>query len=378
MSGINGQSANVPQRGTGKIHPPQTGPLGKLKETPGSGNVQGSGNAAGRDTRQLSGKVPAEPGHPGSVTDAVIAAFQRGYTPPAVPDDNDQGRTPDGGIVGGEAYVEQKSPLRATVQVGAKSAAVCLGVDPGTFFCGGQAKLLADLKRTYPGMQTGFIHVPPDQQSGGVAPQLATRAENHAMMAQVLGKTVRGLAGDAGDKSILLTGYGPFEEVQDNPTQAFLQNRDGSPNKGNLDRVMTQAFGPGSAAKSVPLRGEDDSIVGYRYTVGNRQIALLEGCMQLGPSHQAAVCGTYFPDMGPVARQFDRVFDQAVLANQGRTPDAVISMGVDSTQRELKTGQKPSFKIETQAQGFYQEAPDPNFSPVPVANHDLARIWLRG
>lgn len=370
MSGINGQP--TPSRGgTGQIQPPRTGPLA-TPQPHGKPCTVPVG-----DTHRLSGQATRTDGdRPGAVTDAVIAAYQRGYTPPAVPDDNDQGRTPDGGIVGGEAYVQQKDPLKATVQAGGKSAAVCLGVDPGTFFCGGQAKLLADLKASYPGMKTGFIHVPPDKQAGG--PHLATRSENLAMMAQVLARTVRGLVGESGDKAILLTGYGPFEEVQDNPTQAFLQHRDGSPSKANLDRVMTHAFGPGAAARSVPVRGEDDSVVGYRYTVGNRQIALMAGCMQLAPDPKAALCGNYFQDMAPVARQFHQVFDQAVLANRGKTPDAVISLGVDSTQRELKPGQKPSFKIETQAQGFYQEAADQGFSPVPVANHDLARIWLHG
>lgn len=371
MSGINNQASGAPQRvGTGKIHPPPTGPL-KATTDP-KANVRTAG-----DSRQLSGKAQTGPGG-SSVTDAVIAAYQRGYTPPAVPDDEDQGRMPDGGIIGGEAYVQQKDPLRASVKAGSKTADVCLGVDPGTFFCGGQAKLLADLKREYPGLKTGFIHVPPDQQTGEVTSAVASRPENMAMMAQVLGRTVRGLAGNSGDRSILLTGFGAFENVLENPTQAFLQSPGGEPNKGNLDRVMTHAFGPGSAAKSVALRGEDDAVMGYRYTVGDRQIALLAGCMQLAPDSKAALCGTYFPDMAPVARQFHQVFDQAVLANQGKTPDAVISMGVDSTQRELKPGQKPSFKIETQAQGFYQEAADRNFSPVPVANHDLARVWLHG
>ena len=119
----------------------------------------------------------------------------------------------DAGVRASDAWVAAHDPLRAALRHPTWPALVCdlaLGVDPGTYYCGGLAAHLA----TVP-VPAGFVHTPNDGQ--------LPRAALLDFMGLAVDRCVAALGGGR----VLLTGFGPFPGVPDNPTAAFVAGRGG-------------------------------------------------------------------------------------------------------------------------------------------------------
>jgi hypothetical protein len=92
----------------------------------------------------------------------------------------------------------------------------------------------------------GFLHVPGDQEATGDMGNAYTRKESRRDTRSVVGSALRGYIdaalpqAGAGPVRILLTGYGNWGSVIDNPTGAFVAS------KRNVDAAMLQGFGPES------------------------------------------------------------------------------------------------------------------------------------
>ena len=182
----------------------------------------------------------------------------------------------DAGIRAADAWVATHDPLRAVLRHPAWPGLACdlaLGVDPGTYYCGGLAAHLAGL-----GVPAGFVHTPND----GNLPRAALLDFTELVVA----RCVRALGGGR----VLVTGFGRFPGVPDNPTAAFVAD-------------------PARLGAATGL------------------VLALE-----------AADGTMVPDMAPVIAQ---------LAAAGGF-DAVLALGVDSRQALAR----PRFTVETQAWGM--------------------------
>jgi hypothetical protein len=119
----------------------------------------------------------------------VITAYRLGYCPPDAQAPQDQG------IRASDVYVAAHDPLRARVG----GADVALGVDPGTYFCGGLAHWLAERN-----VRGGFVHIPP--------------GDHHTLTHAVVMRLLEAL-GPA--ERVLVTGFGPFPGVAWNPSGAY-------------------------------------------------------------------------------------------------------------------------------------------------------------
>lgn len=295
---------------------------------------------------------PPPPGQPDP-----IRAFMDGYRPgpptmqAGTPDDQDSW-----------PYVKAHDPLQDQVSSGGFTAGVHLGVDPGLFYCGGLTQALADRAKARPGLATGFIHLPPDQATEATRlakpnAALPTRAQNLAMTAQVLGQTLRGLADQRPGKglTVLVTGFGPFQDAEDNPTGAFVRGR------ANLDATMRAAFGfTPTKDDPKPLPGG----AGWRYVVDGRRIDLLTGVLKVAKAEADAKAGRYDQTMDQLRGQLDAL-EKAATRAAGKAPDAVIALGVDGSQLENETAADTRYMIETQARGFFAELTGPDGKPNP-------------
>ncbi len=251
-----------------------------------------------------------------------------------------------------DRYVETRDLLRATTQVNSYVAAVSLGVDPGTFFCGAQFAGLIQLRKR-PGfgdVHVGFIHVPPDRATGSKAqakPQLHDREVNLEMIAQVVAVALRGLTQPAA--AIVITGFGPFSGVADNPTQAFVDCPD------TLDQTIALAHPGSQLVSSRDLDGTSGFRVGvrdYHISEHSQVLRVFSVLLELAPTVADALAGRYYdPDV--VADSFTAVTDICCMNNNGIPPVGIVSLGVDSSQA---TGtHPPRFKVETQTRGWHRE-----------------------
>jgi len=280
----------------------------------------------------------------------------------------------DQSIRASDRYVDTHDPLRATTAVHSRVAAVQLGVDPGTFFCGAQLAQLIQLRRR-PGFdhtRVGFIHVPPDHSTGEKArakPQLHDRATNLAMVAQVLAIALRGFTRVGA--ALVLTGFGPFAGVADNPTEAFL----GDPH--SLDHTIALAH-PGAQLDSARhLSTNLGVLVGIRdYHIPtqpghSQELRLCTVLLQLAPTKADALAGHYFdPDV--VADHFTHAMG---ICCNALVPAAIVSLGVDSSQ---STGtHSPRFKIETQTRGWQRGVPRGHGATKRFErNLELAQVFM--
>lgn len=223
----------------------------------------------------------------------------------------------DAGLRAADAHVAAHDPLRGRIVHPAwpdAVADVALGVDPGTYFCGGLAHALAGRS----GARTGFVHVPPDER--------VPRPALLDLIGAVVAALLAALAAERPWRRALLTGFGPFPGVADNPTAAFV---------GDQARIASAS---GGRAHAVVLR-------------------------------LAAEDGTMHEAMGPVLAQLD-----AAWAAAGE-PDVVIGLGVDSRQALLR----PRFTIETQSRGMHERVAGQAIGPRAAARplDDLALAALR-
>ncbi|MEZ4449095.1 MAG: hypothetical protein R3B09_06415 [Nannocystaceae bacterium] len=252
----------------------------------------------------------------------------------------------DQAIRAGDRYVLRHDPLRARVLgPGGEAAEVRLGVDPGAFFCAHHFATLIDLVGAPPlegRARVGFVHVPPDRAAGpaaAAAPRLHPRAVNLEQIARVIAVACRGLAAGPGDRSLLITGFGAFQGIADNPTAAYV----GEPRA--LARTVALAS-PGAASIDSSALDEGARVRAFRLADG-RRLHLATATLALGRSDADALAGRYI-DPERAAADLRRAIE-AASARCGRL-DAVIGLGVDSTQ--ALGGGAPTFKVEVQTRGW--------------------------
>lgn len=246
--------------------------------------------------------------------------------------------------------------LRAAVRAsGGERAWLRLGADPGGFFCGALfADLLMARREGQLAAQTrvGFLHVPPDHACSAAAagsPRLFARAVNLEMIGRVLGSLLccELLAGPQ-DRRLLITGFGPFEGVCDNPSAAFISDA------GAIDSMIALAS-PGAAR----IGGREALLVGpagevlrwvdrYRAADGAQTIEVVAGLIPLAREAEEALAGRY----RPLAEVEAGISALLAAARAGGPLDAVISLGVDSGQIAGDGAEAPVFKVETQTWGW--------------------------
>lgn len=272
----------------------------------------------------------------------------------------------------GAGYVARYDPLRHAIAAGEARAIVSLGVDPGSFFCGGLAMHLARLAAARPEVAVGFVHVPPDRACGPVAaenPALLSREANLALGLAVVGRSLGLLAAGAGpDPMVLLTGFGPFASTHDNPTRALLLAGEEA-HLAHLDAIVAGGFGAARRCEAIAAHGR---VIGARYAAAGRTVTVMVGGLALAPTVEAAIEGRYHADKTPVRAQL-----AALFALAGGRPDIVIGLGVDSQQQRAEAGMVPRFKVETQSRGFrHGGVEDEEFADEPVGLTELGTLWL--
>ncbi len=285
----------------------------------------------------------------------------------------------DQGIRASDRYVDTRDPLRALARADGHLARVQLGVDPGTFFCGAQlAELLRVRRRFTPAqLRVGFIHVPPDRRSGPQAQEKAAlhaRTTNLEMIAQVLAIALRGLT-PATDGALLIIGFGPFQGIADNPTDAFVRDA------ANLDRTISLAHPGGAPGTMTTLDTPPETPARLReYSLPpagarpHRRLRLFSALLHLAPARRDALAGRY-SDPERVAGSFDELVDACTAANDGAPPSAIISLGVDSSQ--AAGSRAPSFKVETQTRGWHRGEQRGRSATADFQRGlDLARVFM--
>ena len=147
----------------------------------------------------------------------------------------------DAGVRASDAYVAAHDPLRGRL---GDVADVALGVDPGRYFCGG---LAAALGRRRARARVGFVHVPPDRA--------LPRSQLLALTDEVVRGVLAALAAEAPLGRVLVTGFGPFPGVPDNPTAAYAAAA------GGLTLMLDDEAGMGPVLAQLAAAGPADVIV---------------------------------------------------------------------------------------------------------------------
>src|SRR5690606_9265333 len=117
-------------------------------------------------------------------------------------------------------------------------ARVVHGDDPGDFYCEhaffvaqktAQDSSSSVLTNARGEKLVGFLHVPPDDHTYRAPDASLDQGQRQEAMREVIGAGLRGYFEDAaertsGDVRLLLTGYGKFQSVQNNPTGDFVSH----------------------------------------------------------------------------------------------------------------------------------------------------------
>jgi hypothetical protein len=273
----------------------------------------------------------------------------------------------DHAIRGGDRYVGRRDLLRAVaVADSGAEADVQLGVDPGTFYCADQLANLIALagEPAFAGVLTGFIHVPPDRSTGAAAAaatHLLARADNLQQCARVVAAAVRELSEGTDGSTVVLTAFGPFAGVIDNPTAAFVGDVD------HLDRAARLAVPGLTPVEREPL----GAATLHRYAGEGRRLALATAVLPLAATAADALAGRYF-DPDATAANFRRVIGEVARV---QPPRAIVSLGVDSGQ--VLRPARPAFRVETQTRGFHGVTRGRTASDAYQRHLELARVFLR-
>lgn len=154
------------------------------------------------------------------------------------------------------------------------------GADPGNFYCEHAfftlqrfAAEVGITKNAHGEPLCGFLHVPSDAQCGAAPSAAIDVATRYAAHRQVVGAAIQGwfqaAKATAHDPiTILITGYGPFQSITNNPAGGFVSHRE------NLDAAMEAAFGTsllGRKGKRLPDRmgGSPADTMALRYRVND-------------------------------------------------------------------------------------------------------------
>ena len=204
--------------------------------------------------------------------------------------------------------------------------AVNHGTDPGDFYCE-HMFFSAQTSSLKPGSSivansegeklVGFLHVPRDNWSEGAGGPY-TQEQRHGGTREVIGAALRGYfdaaAPQVGNDPVrmLVTGYGAFDSMTDNPTGDFVTHSE------NLDAAMKHAFGDNLVTpQGKRIAGEGDDAT-YQYQVkdpvsGRERSVILEAVRM--PVTDDAIDGAS-------PRSVQKTIDAF-------KPHAVISMGVN-------------------------------------------------
>lgn len=300
-----------------------------------------------------------------ALIERVLATYGRDYRPDDLPARDDLT------IRASDRYVRERDPLRALARSDdGRASDVRLGVDPGAFFCGAQLADLQDLVRAPPfagRTRIGFLHVPPDRATGPAAAdnlELHPRATNLEHAARVLAVALRSLLAGPGARALLLTGFGPFRGVADNPTAALVDD------PAAIARCITLAF-PG-ARRLDPHHHPAFTLHRFAAPDG-RELTIACAALPLAPTRDDALAGRYASPHATEAEFLRRL--AAVCDALGGPPAGVLSLGVDSGQATTTT--RPTFKVETQTRGWHRgDERGRTATDTFRTDHDLARIFL--
>ena len=230
------------------------------------------------------------------------------------------------GIARGSTVPAEHAGLPEVLATTVGGVTVNHGTDPGDFYCE-HMFFSAQTESLRPGTSivgnaegerlVGFLHVPRDNWSEGAGGPY-TQEQRHAGTREVIGDALRGYFDaaaaqvGAGPVRILLTGYGPFDSMTDNPTGDFVTHPE------NLDAAMRQAFGDNLVTpQGKRTAGEGDDAT-YEYQVrdpvsGRERSVVIEAVRM--PVTDEAIDGTSSRSVQQTIERFK--------------PNAVISMGVN-------------------------------------------------
>jgi pyrrolidone-carboxylate peptidase len=203
------------------------------------------------------------------------------------------------------------------------AATVRHGHDPGDFYCehtffttqeAANAASTSIVKNPHGEALVGFLHVPSDPQTYQPA-AVDDQAARHAGTREVVGAALRGYVDEihrSGQRParVLLTGFGSWESVQNNPTGDFVAHRE------NVDAAMRQAFGRRLLTREGVRVGGDDSSEVWSYRVQDGAT---------GRAREVRIEARRLPVTDDAINGSAHSLQQAI----GRfRPHAVISMGV--------------------------------------------------
>jgi len=157
----------------------------------------------------------------------------------------------------------------------------------------------------------GFIHTPGALDVPGAA-------NRHTQTAEVVGAALRGTIDTARSTAspvkVLLTGFGPFQNVTDNPTGDFVSSAK------NVDAAMRAAYGdallgPGTPAGSVLVYAVRDAETGKTFEVQvlAKQLEVSDAAIDGGPQSLQALLSGFKPQVAislgvdPRSRSYDVV-----------------------------------------------------------------------
>lgn len=191
-------------------------------------------------------------GQPPTIAGATAAPPSPGAaTPPASPPGRDApvdlfDRTSGSAVERSVATPHAEVP---DVLLEAGGARVEHGTDPGNFYCEHAFFTLqrfaaeVGIKKNAQGEPLcGFLHVPFDAECGAAANATFDLAKRYAGHRRVVGAALLGYFEAAKPNAhdpvkILITGYGPFQSITNNPSGGFVSHRE------NIDAAMKHAFG---------------------------------------------------------------------------------------------------------------------------------------
>jgi len=258
-----------------------------------------------------------------------------------------------------------------------KGAKVEHGTDPGDFYCE-HLFFSAQTEAAKPGSSVqknargealvGFLHVPHDAHLSGDASDTYTEAARHAGTRKVVGAALRGYFEDAlpnvksGPIKILLTGYGPFDWIKNNPTGDFTTHVE------NIDAAMKEAFGKrllssgGRLLKKKSVEGVESRAYEYRVkdSVSSKERTVIIEAHRL-PVDDHAIDGA---DPRSIQKAIARLEPHAVLS-MGTAPGEAFRAEFHADSGGMTTGGAP------------HHVPD---APATVSlgdNYSLARALVR-
>ncbi|HVY60322.1 MAG TPA: hypothetical protein VHF22_01660, partial [Planctomycetota bacterium] len=212
----------------------------------------------------------------------------------------------------------------------------------------------------------GFLHVPPDDFTETTGAKYA-QAARHAGTREVVGAAVRGYFEDAAAAvkkdpvKLLLTGYGPFMSIKDNPTGDFVAHAE------NIDAALKGAFG----ADLLTPKGKMTTFPGGGHALAYRVRDPKTGkerTLQVGLDKFAVADRTLDPKSA-------RSIEQAIAAFR---PNAVLSMGVAGPGAYLAEHHADDGGMDATKSGGFKHDDGAAAKKSFADNYSLARAILRG